>query len=324
MVVWFNVLLLLLWSVGAVYYLRYLPTPLNVLLAIAYCAGVVLLWRRCANKRKWLTMAAASVVVVYVLTVFQRPSHDRDWDDDHSRLPAVQISGDDVTVQNFRYCRYSSELEYDTQHSELTFELNRLSKVWFGVQRFTPLEGLAHTFLSFQIDRPDGPEYFCLSVEIRREKGEAFSPIKGFYRQYELIYVLADERDVIGVRTVHRPDDRVFLYPVNATAAEVQSLFRDIAGRVEAIRARPEFYNSFLNNCTNNIADHTSRLTPKPINPLDPRLVIPGYSDRLAFSKGLIGDADSDFDTVQETFRIDELARRAGLTEAFSNAIRGR
>lgn len=317
-----SVVTFLLWSTGAIYYHGMLPRFIGCIFAVAYATGLGFLWRRTEDKPRWLSMAAGSIVIVYLFTLIQRPSHDREWDPDHARLPDVSIDGDRVTVANFRHCRYRSESDYDVHYRQLEFPLSRLSKVWFGVQRFTALEELAHTFLSFEIDNVHGPDYFCVSVEIRREKGEMFSPIQGLYRQYELIYVIADERDVIGVRTIHRPDDRVCLYPVNATSEQVQSLFRDIAGRTQAIRNQPEFYHSLLNNCTNNIAEHATRLTPSPLSWLDPRIVIPGYSDRLAFARGLIGPGPGDFESLQSACRIDRIAARSGMSADFSAVIR--
>lgn len=320
---WCSLTGFLLWSIGAVYYLSYLPGPLARAFAIAYTAGAVWLWNCSESKQRWLRWAAVSVGVVYVLTLFQRPSHDRDWDADHARLPRIEISGSDVIIKNFRRCTYRSQTDYDAEYGELSFRIDELSRVWFGVQRFTTLEGLAHTFLSFEITGEE-PRYFSVSVEIRREKGEVFSPLQGMYRNYELIYVVADERDIVGVRTVHRPTDRVYLYPLNASATDVQSLFRDIAARSGEIRERPEFYHSILNNCTNNLVTHATRLTPEPISSFDPRVLLPGLSDRLAHARGLIGREGRPFNVVRELSRIDKIARSEGVTDRFSRVIRTR
>ena len=267
-------------------------------------------------------MASATIIGIYLLSLIQQPRVDRQWDEDHAKSPKIDLASNQVTIENFRNNLYRSESDYDARFGTRTFELNRLSKVWFLVQRFTTLEGLAHTFVTFQYDTDEGPEYFSISVEIRREEGEVYSPIQGIYRRYELIYVIGDERDLIGVRTVMRPNDRVFMYETNATPEQVQSLFVEIAERANQLAERPEFYNTFVNNCTNNIVRHTYKLTPKPINWLDPRIVLPGYSDRFAFEKGLVGKQNQSFDELPETSRIDEKARAEGITGDFSAAIR--
>ncbi|MCA9037660.1 MAG: DUF4105 domain-containing protein [Planctomycetaceae bacterium] len=268
-------------------------------------------------------------MIVYVLTLLQQPSNDRDWALDNSIVPEIRIVGKDVSISGFRHITFSSgpedaEDETNVNYSTLRFQIDQLREVWFVVQKFTALEGIAHNFLTFSYDPGDGPRYFSVSVEIRRERGESFSPTRGLYRQYELIYVVADERDEIGSRTVFRPNDRVYLYPVNATSEQVQSLFVSIAARMQALVETPEYYHSLLNNCTNNIVEHTYQLTSKPINWLNPQIVLPGFADRLAFSRGLIGDGDDDFETLRARCRIDGIARKGGITPDFSTLIRQR
>jgi hypothetical protein len=317
-------LLAMFWSAGATYFCssNWLPDLARPLVIAAACVGVVFVLWKFRRKVQWLVVAAVFVLLGCLLLTTRQASHQRQWADDHAVLPSVRIDEDIVTIRNFRRCEYRSEQDYDCNYEDLTFAMKNLKRVWFGVQRFTALEGLAHTFLSFEIDEPGGSKYFCVSVEIRREQGEAFSPVQGMFRQFELIYVIADERDAVGVRTVHRPNDRVYLYPVNADAAHVQLLFRDIARRVDGIEQRPEFYHSLLNNCTNNLAAHTSWLADEPIDSSELQIVLPGYSDRFAYSRGLIGSDDASLKALQNRCRVDQVARRAGLSDGFSEAIR--
>ena len=311
-----------LWAAGAIYYLAFLPKPVAGLLAAVYLITSVVLFFRSEKKRLWLRQIAASVVVVYLLTLIQRPSHNRDWAVDNVVMPEIDIDANTVTVSGIRHSVYGSETEVKVNYSNLTFPLSQLKKVWFVVHRFTAFEGIAHNFLTFSFDTEDGPAYFSVSAEIRREQGEQFSPIKGLYRQYEMIYVIADERDEIGSRAILRSDDRVYMYPVNATEHQVQALFLDIASRVQRLADEPEFYHSLLNNCTNNIVFHTYKLTPEPINWLDPQIVVPGYADRFAYSKRLIGSDRGMFTEYQDRCRIDQTIRRVGITERFSSDIR--
>ena len=212
-----------------------------------------------------------------------------------------------------------TEVRYETR----SFQLGQLDRVWFVVQRFTPLEGIAHNFLTFRVMSDSGPEYFSVSAEIRREQGEEFSPVRGLYRQYELIYVIADEKDEIGMRTVYSPGDEVYLYPVNANPKQIQGLFRNIAARIDGLRSTPEFYHSLLNNCTNNIAWHANDLLTRKVNWLDSRIVAPGYADRYAWELGIIGNPDEDFIALKTRCRIDTIAP-SQITESFSEEIRRR
>ena len=269
---------------------------------------------------------ATSVLAVYLLTLFIQPSNDRNWAADQSRVASVKIEDGTVTINNFRNFHYRSKSDFDPLFETRTFHLNDLDSVSLIVQKFTPSEGLAHVMLSFGVDselpkRESKP--FCISVEVRREQGESFGPIKGLYRNYELTHVIGDERDLIGLRTVHRPYDRVWLYRLNATPQQVQQLFLGFADRIKTLESYPEFYHTLLNNCANGITRQTYELTPEPINWLDPRIVLPGFSDQFAFESGLIGNArDQTFAQIKRNARIDMRARESGITEDFSENIR--
>jgi hypothetical protein len=319
---WVSVSVFFLWSAGALYHLTFLPYALRSLCAAAYFVGGIWLFVRLKNPDKWLALAAASIVLVYLITLVQRPSNDRNWDLSQSLTTRVEVGDKHVVIHGFRHCNYRTETDFDVRYQTIEFKLDQVQSVWFLVQKFSPLEGLAHTFVSFELQTDVGPQYFSVSVEIRREVGEVYSPIRGLYRQFELLYVIGDERDLIGSRTVVRELDRVHMYRVNATPQQVQRLLLDIAERINKLENEPEFYHTFLNNCTNGIVFHTYDLTPEPINWLDPRIVMPGYSDRFAFEKKLIGKDGQTFAELQDQCRIDQVARNAGLVEQFSEAIR--
>jgi len=319
---WMCVVIFFVWSVGAIYYLTWLPWIIRAPLSAGYFVGAIFLWRKLPNKRRWLSFASASIVAIYLVTLTQRPANDRDWVAEQVRMPAITVNANHVQIRNFRHTTYRSETDFDPEFRDFDFKLDELDNVWFLVQRFTALDGLAHTFISFGLKTDDGPKFFSVSVEIRREKGEVFSPIRGLYRQFEVMYVVGDERDLIGVRTNIREADRVYMYRVNATPEQVRKLFLEVADRARKLETEPEFYNTMLNNCTNNIVSHTYKLTPEPINPLDPRIAIPGYSARFAYAMELIGNQEQSFAELQAQCRIDEVAKRAGITVNFSLDIR--
>ena len=326
-VLWTSVSTFVAWSAGALFFHTSFPFFVRCLLFAAYLATVVFVLRRMPRRRR-LSALAASIIFVYLLTLIQRPSNQREWASEQARIPSVEIDGNEIVIRNFRHAQYERQPEgrpkATVEWRDFHFQKSAIAGVSFLVQKFSPLEGLAHTFLSFRIDDKDGPRYFAVSVEIRREQHEEYSPLRGMYRQFELMYVIGDERDLIGVRTNIRKHDRVYMYPVNATPEQAQSLFLDIANRVNALNRQPQFYNTFLNNCTNSIVLHTYRLTPEPINWLDPRIVLPGYSDRFAFQQQLIGQGESSIAELRRERRIDQRAQRAGLTDTFSADIRER
>jgi hypothetical protein len=245
------------------------------------------------------------VLLLAGVCAVRRPSTARNWSPDQAQLPRVTVEGPVITVENVRNFAYRSTSDYDVRYESRTYDLRKLDSLWFGLERFGQ-PGMAHTFLSFGF----GEQYLAVSAEIRKEKGESFSPWRGLLDQYELMYVLADERDVIGLRTNHRKDP-VWLYPVNAKPETIQRVFLDVAGRVNKLATDPEFYNTLTNTCTTNIVRHVNRIAPNKV-PFSMRIVLPATSDRLARDLGLIGDGQ----------RIDLLAQKEGVGEDFSRVIR--
>jgi hypothetical protein len=175
---------------------------------------------------------------------------------------------------------------------------------------------VAHTFLSFGFE---GGDYLAVSVEIRKEAGEAFSPWRGLYRNYELMYVLGDERDLVQLRTEQRRDT-VYLYPLKASRERMRAMLLDVLGRAEALARAPEFYHSLLNNCATNIARHANRIHPGLV-PYSWHLQLPGYADAKVLELGLI-DFEGTLAQARERFRIDERAHRAAGAADFSARIR--
>lgn len=215
------------------------------------------------------------------------PSNVRNWSPDQAVLPYAEFQGQKITVHNVRNCRYFSDDVYVVQHEDRVYDLSELQSVDFFVVPFENMPAIAHTMLSFEFRPPGGtPERLAVSVETRKELGEQYAAWKGSARQYELIYVLADERDVIGVRANHRGED-IYLYPTTATPEQARNLFVDIVSRANELASRPEFYDTFTNNCTTNIARHINRIAPQRIR-YDYHILLPGYSDKLAYEEGLI------------------------------------
>jgi len=324
--IWLCVLLFFAWAAGAIYFFPWLPTWMRLPASGIYIAGFLIWIVRSDQRRNVRTIISASVFVIYLLTILIRPSNQRIWADDQKRVAQIAIKDGIVTINNFRNFDYRSESDYDVNFETKTFQLKKLDSVSLILQKFTPSEGLAHVMLSFGIggDLPEsGRSHLALSVEVRREVGETYSPLKGIYRNYELTHVIGDERDLIGVRTVHRPGDRVWLYKLNATPKEVQQLFLGFSERINKLDSDPEFYHTLLNNCANGITRQTYELTPEPINELDPRIVLPGFSDEFASENGLIENPQNQtFEQIKRAARIDVRARESGITEDFSADIR--
>lgn len=249
-----------------------------------------------------------------------RPSNNRDWSPDQAVLATAEYSKDDrhVTIRNVRFCNYRTSDDYDVRHEDRTYDLADLRTVDFIRCPFPEMPELAHTMLSFGFADRD---YLGVSVEIRKEKGETYNPLLATANQFEIMYVVGDERDLIGLRTNYRLND-VYLYPTNATSTDVRRLFDHVMARVNKLAKKPEFYNTLTNNCTTNIVAHVNQLTPNRI-PYDYRVLLPGYSDRLAYDLGLLKSRLS-FEETRQAARVTDVAYQAREAPDFSMAIRRR
>lgn len=256
------------------------------------------------------------VLVVVAWWVRQRPSNDRDWVPNMAVLPWAEVTDSVVHLHNVRNTDYASADRYTPGYYDATLDLRRLDGVWFVVVPFSGWGGVAHTFLTFGFG---GSRFVSISVEARRERGEEYHFLKGLFRRYELAYIVADERDAIGMRANVLRED-VFLYPMRTSPERVRQLFVAMLERANQLRARPRFYNTLTANCTSTIARHVNALVPERI-PFSYKVLLPGYSDRLAYDLGLIV-ADRPFDQVRARHRINQRAAQYARSPDFSVRIR--
>jgi hypothetical protein len=244
------------------------------------------------------------------------PTNYRTWAPDQNQLAWAEFHGDQVTVHNVRNCKYVTNEDYVVQLYDRTYDLNKVAYVDFTIVPFKQIPSLGHTMVTFGFDTGD---HVLISIEIRKEAGEDYNPIKGFLRQYELMYVVADERDMIQLCAVYRDED-VYMYRVKATREQARAMFVDMLERANKLIDKPEFYNTLTNNCTNNIQRHVNRITPGRV-PYQLGVLLPGLSDRLAYDLGLI-DTDLPFEQAKERANISELAKRYEDSPDFSLMIR--
>ncbi len=311
-----------LWCLGAIWYSNVGPGFLRAIVVAAFALGFPLAWYR--SPRTWIGNRRYVSAVFYLTAVtliiawqFKRPGNEGNWSPDVAVLSWAEFAGDRVTIHNIRDCEYRSIDDYDVRRYDATFDLNELSTVHFLVEPFSSFRGPAHTMLAFGFS--DG-RHFAISVELRKEIGEAFHPLPGFFKQFELIYVVGDERDLIRLRTDHRKHE-VYFYPIKATPADKRKLLTDMLNRANALRERPEFYNTLTSSCTTNIVDHVNKLIDGP-RPFNLKVLLPAMADELAYEMGLI-DTALPFDEAKRFFRIDQRAQQDDGTP-FSQRIRVR
>ncbi len=276
---------------------------------------------RSALIGSWLLLVLCGCQPLQVNNLQQRlqPSNFRDWSPQFARLPYAIVSEQgEIQLRNIRFNEYVTENDFIPNYYDRTFHIDDVQSVDFFVVPFRGLEFMAHTMLSFGLR--DGT-YISVSAEIRTEKGEKYSPILGMGNQFELTYVVADERDLVRLRTRHRDAD-VYLYPTVATPAQAQALFLDVLQRVNELMNQPEFYGTLRNNCTTNIVNHINRLAPNRVA-YSLRVLLPGLSDRYAYDLGLL-DQSVPFEQLKQSAWINDLAERFYDDPDFSQQIRRR
>jgi hypothetical protein len=252
-----------------------------------------------------------------MMRIKRHPSHQRPWRKEQSLLPHIVLEDRFVHIQNVRDFTFRSSDDFTPGYQNRTYHLDRLERVWLVLAPFTwDWRGPAHIFLSFGFS---DSQYIGVSVEARREDGQSYSLWKGLLRQFELMYVIGEERDLIGLRAVvwNTP---VYLYPMRATPYQVQNVFLHMIGRAQALEQQPAFYNTIVNNCTTNILDAVNAIATKPI-PFGPKLLLPGYSDAVAHERGLI-DTELSLEAARTRFQINERAKAAMGRPDFSTRIR--
>jgi len=306
--------LLLGWTALAVYFSRLEPAwgraGVAVLLPVAVA---VALWRVRPLRRVVAGILAAFVVVLVAFLVAP-PSGGRDWQPDVATLPYADIQGDRVVVHNVRNAEYRTETDYTVRLEDRTLDLARVRSLdLFLVYWGSPL--IAHTILSWGFE--DG-QYLAVSIETRKAKGEAYSAVRGFFRQYELVYVVADERDVVRLRTNYRGED-VYLYRLDVAPADAALLLRRYLEAVNGLREHPQWYNALTQNCTTAIERLAAGGMRRPWSGW--KLLLNGRLDELAYEIGAV-DRSLPFPELRARSHVNARARAAGDAPAFSARIR--
>jgi hypothetical protein len=265
-----------------------------------------------------------TVIIIAALTAFLsgcsivvRPSNDRDWQPDVAILAYADIKGDLVTVHNIRNFDYRTETDYTPAYYDKTFDLSKLESVdlvavyWMGPK-------IAHILLSFGFG---GTDYLAISIETRKEVGEAYSTLKGFFGEYELYYVVADERDVIRLRTNYRhdPPEQVYLYRIRGPIEKGRRLFLEYMRRINALNRQPEFYNTLTTNCTTSIWLN-SKVNPEHL-PFSWKVLLTGYLPQYMYDEGKL-DTSLPFEELQKRSLINARAQAADNAADFSLRIR--
>lgn len=309
------------WGALALFYLTFDNMVGRTVLAVAFgLLGLAALAGLIMRHWHWGRTALICFFVAFALLLvwwsMVQPSNSRDWQPDVARLATATIDGDSVTIHNVRNFDYRTETDFTPRYYDKTYDLKHLSSVdvalvyWMG-------PAIAHVMLSFGFADRD---YMAVSIEMRKEKGEEYSVVKGFFRQYELYYVVADERDVIRVRTNFRnPEEQVYLYRTQITPENARILFLDYLRTLNQLAEKPDFYHALTSNCTTNILLH-ARGFPNRLK-YNWKVLLSGYAAEYLYEiDGL--DTKLPFEELKRRSLINERAHQAGNAEDFSRRVR--
>ncbi|HWY30434.1 MAG TPA: DUF4105 domain-containing protein [Candidatus Acidoferrum sp.] len=301
-----------LWAVAALYFdvrISWLRLPLAAL----YGLGMLVVWVRVRRPCNIL-MTGTGFVVVLAWWLSLQPSNNRDWLPDVAVLPYADITGNQVTIHNIRNCDYRTETDFDVHHYDKTFNLDQLRTVdLYLVTWGSP--NIAHTMVSFGFT--DG-DYVCFSIETRKTKGQEYSAVKGFFRQYELTYIIADERDVVRVRTNYRQDEEACLYRLQVTPQTGRKRFLDYLRRANELRDHAEWYNALTDNCTTAIRVQRAAADRAP---WDWRMLVNGHLDEMLYERGIL-ITNLPFAELKQRSNINARAKAADQAVDFSQVIR--
>ena len=305
-----------LWGVGALYFSPLLPARWRAVAAASYGTASILAFALLPWPGR-TAMAAFAIFAVLVILFLRIPaSNDRDWQPDVSVTPRATVNGDLVTIRGVRNFDYRSESDFTPRWEDRTYDLRKLDSVdiiaayWAG-------KAVAHIMVSFGFQDED---YLAVSIETRKEKGESYSSLAGFFRQYELYYVVADERDVIRVRTTYRqPQEDVYIYRTRTPQRNIRRSFLDYIRAMNDMCVHPRFYNTLTTNCTTSILMHTRMNPDSP--PMSWKLLLSGYVPDYLYELGRI-DTAIPFVDLEKLCRVNERAHAADKDPSFSQRLR--
>lgn len=314
-VFYFAILLLLnIWALAALWFDLPIGLPWRVLVIIFVLAFIAIALFRIRPLFRAGLVPFFIFLFTLVWWLLIPASNSRDWSPEYQYLAQVTHDGNTVTINNLRNFKYNGKLPATPRWEKRTYNLDKL----IGVDIFFSYWGsehIAHTILSWQFE--NSPP-LAISIETRREKGEFYSAILGFFRQYELYYVVADEQDLIKVRTNDRGED-VYLYRLNTAVATAKDLLLDYFKIINRLTDKPIWYNAATHNCTTTIRQHAKHIAKN--DPFNWRILLNGHLPELAYQRGTINNTMT-YDQIRKASYVSEKGKLAGEDKDYSNLIR--
>ena len=307
---------LTIWSAAALLFDSPFPalrTPAAIMYLVVVLAALIFLRR----YHFGLIVAFAGFALVALWWFSLKPSSNRNWQPDDAETAWADINGDEVTVHNVRNCDYVTEKDYTCHWETRKYNLGNIRGADIFITWWGPTL-IAHPIVSFDFGEQG---HVPMSIETRDEVGQGYSAIRGFYRQYTLIYIVSDERDVVRLRTNFRKDEEVYLFRTTATPALARRVFLDYLQRVNELNRQPEWYNALTNNCTTNIAVAAAEAQHKQVR-WDWRILLNGKMDEMMYEYMTLVTGDLPLAELKAQAHINDAARAADDSPEWSKLIR--
>lgn len=303
-----------LWAAGALYFdlpIRSLGAPIAIIYGVTVIASLIFF------KPRWRGMALGALCFSLVLAWWftLKPRQDRDWKPEVAVLGRADIEGGRVTIHNVRNFDYRTETDFTPRYETRSYDLEKLRAVDLFVT-YWGSPAIAHPILSFDFGE-DGR--VCFSIETRAQRGQSYSAVGGLYRQFEQIYIAADERDVIRLRSNFRQGEDVYLYRFVAPRERAHSAFLGYIRTLNDLHERPRWYNAIDNNCTTAIRHQR---TAAERAPWDWRMLANGYADEMLYERNSIDRFGLSFAELKRRAHINGRAQAANDAADFSERIR--
>jgi hypothetical protein len=309
---WLVAFVCAIWAAGALYYDFPAEGSLVAILFLLVLLAAIIFGRG-KLLRLVIVFGVFALVAVWWLTL--KPSNDRPWQPDVAQTAWAEINGDEVTVHNVRNCEYRTETDFTTHWETRTVLLSQITGMDLAIM-YWGSPWMAHPIVSFRF--ADALP-LCFSIETRKAIGQSYSAVRGLFRQYTLIYVLADERDSIRVRSNYRHGEDVYLYRTLASPAQARVRFLEYVAAINSLRDHPRWYNAITTNCTTNI--RTQRPTSQRA-PWDWRMLVNGKADEMLYERHVIATGGLPFSELKQSSLINKRARAADQDPDFSRLIR--
>jgi hypothetical protein len=317
-IVWLVIAALSAWAVLALYF-DLSPARLHILIPLLYVLAIVILGYFAKRPLRIVGLCVPGFLTVLICWLSLKPSNNRNWQPDDAETPWAEISGDQVTIHNFRDCTYKTESDYRCEWRRKTVSLAQIR----GLDLFVTYWGspwIAHPILSFQFG---DDEHVAASIETRDEANEGYSAIRGFFRQYELLYIFSDERDLVRLRTNYRKGEEVYLFHTTAGPEWSRQLFLQYLRKANELHENPQWYNAMTDNCTTNIFTQMAATGQLPAGSSlhDWWILLNGRGPEILYRHGNLA-GELPFPELMDRAHINPVARESGNSPDFSRKIR--